>query len=78
MTAHKPAKEADMPTEKRFALYYVALAADDALQTALEARYGERAGDKRYHADTYRDPALKALHDAKVAADRAWHAEMSK
>ena len=52
-------------------LFEIAETADNAWAAALEARYGVSASQARYDARGKATPALKALYDAKVSADKA-------
>lgn len=54
------------------ALYHEAVAADDAFQAALEARYGAAAGDRRYQRTWEHSPRLGQLASAKRAADERY------
>ena len=59
--------------EKKHKTYYAAIAADEAWSAELRRLFGKRAGDVRY---TYEGAGatgsvLRALHDAKMDADRA-------
>lgn len=58
-------------------LYDAALAADRALGRELQLVYGKAAGDARYDARGKATPRLRALSDAKKAADAAWRDTLS-
>ena len=53
-------------------LYKIAWAADEAWSVALQKTFGKKAGDARYDSRGVSTPELKALRDAKVAADAAY------
>lgn len=59
-------------------LMFQALAADDAWHYALIAAYKAAAGDARYDARGTATPILAALKAAKLAADRAYRADLDK
>jgi hypothetical protein len=61
-------------------LYLAACAADDAYGAELRRLFGARAGDVRYTLKGAGAPgsALRALRDAKLAADRALHARVEE
>lgn len=64
-------------SERNFALYAAAFAADEALQTELVRIYGvKKACEMRYRAPE--NAKLAALFDAKLAADSAWLQEMRR
>ena len=52
--------------------YRTALAADDAWSAELRLMFGGRAGDFRYTARGVSTPTLRALYEAKRAADDAF------
>ena len=56
----------------RHAAYYAAVKADDEWSAELHRLFGKRAGDFRYGEAGKGAPgsALRALHDAKIAADK--------
>lgn len=54
------------------ALYHEAVAADDALTAALEARYGAAAGDRRYWPTFALPVEIQTLAEAKIDADAAY------
>jgi hypothetical protein len=49
--------------------YNEAKKADTEWHLALEAKFGKQAGDARYDKRGVSTPELKALRDAKIAAD---------
>ena len=66
-------------TERNFALYEAAKAADEAFQARLVEVYGvKRACEKRYQTAPHHDSQLNALSATKYTADAAWLAEMRK
>lgn len=53
-------------------LYFAAMSADIAWQTALVKAYGAQAGDARYDARGTATDELRTLHDRSVQAMDAW------